>query len=219
MSVWSFRDKSGVSEMVSYVLIVVMGIGLSILVFSYLSLQTPKDRAECAPDTNLIIKSWSCSIAKDVGINNGQPISEQGTNTLLTDITMYNKGFHAINGVYLRAGPESKQVKTLINAENLYFVKGANVNGEFRQGLLPGRTFQARYDAVGESAIFPTTSNTLLSLELEPAVGDERGLTLCEAAIATQSTQCETCGNGIINAAEDCDYDMNFGVTGSILPP
>lgn len=220
MRTWLFPGhKSGISEMVSYVLLVVIAIGLSVLVYGYLSLQTPKERLECSSDTNLILKGFSCSIApgvylEDTDKNELTPPqwtyrAASGKSTLLTDMTLYNKGFHIVQAAYVRVGSESKQVKDLINAESLYLVAGDSPdNNNSVQGLLPGKSIHVRYEYVGDSSQF--VPNTNVAVELEPAIGDERRLALCESAVVTQSATCATCGDNLINApAEDCDYVLS----------
>ena len=55
------KNKRGISVIVSYVLLIVIAVGVSIGVYSYLRLQVPKDRLECNPDIALSVQKYSCN--------------------------------------------------------------------------------------------------------------------------------------------------------------
>lgn len=192
------KNRRGISELTSYVLLIVISLGLSVLVYTYLAAQAPKDKGECPADLKLVLEDWSCSI------------SSQGT--FIADATFYNKGLRNIKGVYVRVGIDDpkKPVKQTINTEkgkeNVFFTTGEKntATGKTVQGLFPGRTFHTRYTYADVSRTL--SSSLRLIVELEPVLGDAKKPILCEAAITTQKIHCASCGNGILEApAEKCD--------------
>jgi hypothetical protein len=158
-------SKKGVSEMVSYVLLIIIAVGVSVAVFNFLSTYTPKDRAECSTDIRLILQSYTCT--------NGSP----GNLTL----TFLNKGVFKADAVYIRFGLQNRKVKDLINnGEDLYF---STLLGN-SSGLNPGST------AV-KSFIIPISAAEKYGVEIEPAVfSEDNVLALCPQATITQDIVC-----------------------------
>ena len=89
----SFTDKKGISEIVSYVLLVVIALGLSVIVYNYLSNYVPKDKAMCEDDIAISISQIRCN----------------STSKLVT-FSYSNKGFFSIDKLYVRLSPETRQV-------------------------------------------------------------------------------------------------------------
>jgi len=113
--------KKGISPIIGYVLLIVMTVGLSLMVFSYLKLYTPKDKPECNSEVHLVISDFTC------------------INKMLT-ITFKNKGLFKIDAVYVRIGNENQKVRDLVNNNNIFF--GA-VEGQ--KGLFPGKSITKSY--------------------------------------------------------------------------
>ena len=158
-------SKKGVSEMVSYVLLVVIAVGLSVLVYNYLSVYTPKDLPQCEEDVRIILQSYSCY--------SGTP----GT----LNLTLLNKGVFKIDVAYIRFGAESRKVKTLINENDLYF---SDILTGGKTGLNPGKTATKGF-------VFDITSAGRYAVEIQPAVfTDTNELALCESAVITQPIDC-----------------------------
>ncbi|MBI5804348.1 LamG domain-containing protein [Candidatus Pacearchaeota archaeon] len=122
--------KRGVSLMVSYALLVIVAVALSIFVYSYLKQQLPSERIECSEDVNLIIDGVICnSVSKEVsvGINNG--------------------GLFNVSAVFVRMGEEGKRVKTQLNQDTEIFPTP----------LSPGKEIAFLYDA--SSVLKPGVDN------------------------------------------------------------
>lgn len=152
--------KKGVSEMVAYVLLVVLAIGLSVVVFAYLKQFIPKfAKPECPTGISLILNDATCSVSPSGVVMN---------------LNMQNKGLFNISAVYVRLGPENRTIKTWINDGEALFPKD----------LLPGETLNQIY-----SSIKITDSGNYI-LEIEPAVLSKKGLALCENAIIKQPLTC-----------------------------
>src|SRR3989338_7575646 len=163
------HNKKGISEIVVYVLLVLIAISISSLVFFYLKSYVPKEKPECQQDITLLIQSYSCS----------SQLSQ-------LNLTFLNKGLFNIDLVYIRVGSEGSRVKKLINPEyndgpnGLYF----GVIDD-QKGLIPGKTFSKVY-------LSPLLKPGVNELEIEPAVFTGKGteIALCDKAIVTQTITC-----------------------------
>src|SRR3989338_5258798 len=105
-------DNKRISEMVAYTLLIIIAVGISVLVYTYLQVLVPKDKATCPDTISATILNVSCSINE-------------------INVTVYNKGLFTIDALYLRLGSKDKKVKPLINSESVEI--GQN-------GLAPGQS-------------------------------------------------------------------------------
>lgn len=158
-------NKKAVSEMVSYVLLVVIAVGISVIVYNYLSVYTPKDTPQCEEDVKLIIQDKFC--------NSGTPG--------LLNVTLLNKGVFKVDAAYIRFGIEGRKVKNLINEDDLYFTQ--IITGQ-EAGLNPGKSAQKLF-------MIDIPSPGKYEIEVQPAVfTDSNELALCEKAVITQPIDC-----------------------------
>ena len=158
-------NKNGLSELVSYVLLIVIAVGLSIAVYNYLLAYTPKDKPTCSEDVSLVLQdSWCTS---------GSP----GT----VNVTLLNKGLFKVDAAYIRFGNVSRNVKLLLNPNDLYLTAFV---GSSNTGLNPGDSITKQYTT--PQAATPGT----YGLEIEPAVFNNNQLALCSGAIITQQITC-----------------------------
>lgn len=156
------KKKKAVSEMVGYVLLVVVAIGISILVYSYLKFYIPKDNLSCQDGTSLVIVKYSC-----ISGNPGSLV-----------LTLSNKGLFNISAAYVRIGEENRKVKQLVTNESVYFVNP----------LGPGQETTLSYLLKG---YVPSPGRYGLEIEPGTISEDNKQLALCSEAIITQSITCD----------------------------
>lgn len=96
-------NKRGVSEVVSYVLLVAIAMGIAVLVFSFLKSYVPKEKPECKGDINIIVDNIKC-------VNNK-------TDNIL-NFTLQNRGLFKIDLAYIRIGEQNKQFREDIPKNN-----------------------------------------------------------------------------------------------------
>lgn len=96
-------NKRGISEVVSYVLLIVIAMALAAIVYTFLKVYVPKEKPECKEGINIIVNDISCT-------NNG------AENVL--DLVLENKGLFEINKAYLRIGKDAASYKEDIPAVN-----------------------------------------------------------------------------------------------------
>jgi hypothetical protein len=179
-SVVSIVTKKGVSEMMSYTLIIMLVLGLSVFVYAYLTLNAPKDRTVCSDDISLVMRQASCSI-----ILEQKPACGIIKPTLDFTALLENKGNHKIDGAYLRLGQPENEVKELLNQNKLFFTLVSG--GISTKGLQPGArwTFATQY----ENPETLTPGN--LDLEIQPFVGTPEKFSVCEQSVVMQSVTCQ----------------------------
>jgi hypothetical protein len=96
------KNKKGISLMVSYVLLIIIAVGISVGVFAYLKLYLPTEQPECPYGTSLIISYAKC--------NSG---------TLTLNIT--NNGLRNVTGAFIRMAHSNRTVRDQINQGNEFF--------------------------------------------------------------------------------------------------
>lgn len=88
--------KRGVSEIVSYTLLIVISISLAVLVFNYLKSYTPKDKPECKDGINIVIEKAECDLL-------GKRLN----------LTLENRGRFKVEMAFIRIGKEQGIKQTL----------------------------------------------------------------------------------------------------------
>lgn len=92
------KSKKAVSLMVSYTLLVVIAISLSVLVYSFLRSYTPQEERVCEQELSIAIDAVECSISAEE-----------------VNLTLANRGLFSIDAVYVRLGDPNREVKTQVN--------------------------------------------------------------------------------------------------------
>lgn len=167
------KNKKGISEMVSYVLLVVIAVGVSVLVFSYLKVYVPKgEKPTCQADISVVLKNYTCSYVS-------------GTSSLT--LTLENKGLFTIDAVYVRFDLENKSIKRTLTSPYpwypLAFTPGNTTNKQFQVSAIVTRPYpQALYKVEIEPAVYTGKSK-------KGFYGDKE-LALCDQDTITQTIKC-----------------------------
>lgn len=185
------KRKKGVSEIVSYTLLIVIAIGVSSLVYYFLMLQTPKEKTECKEGISLGIDrlEFSCDSKK------------------LT-LVLLNNGRFKVDAAYVRLGEEGKSVRYWINdpdkddegksvtdsdekREDKFYLSSAD--STLNSGLAPNKVSLSRYHStIPLIKITEDIKDKNFILEIEPAIISETTgkLAACETAVITQKITC-----------------------------
>lgn len=160
------KHKKGVSELVSYTLLIIIAVAAAVLVYNYLKIYVPKDSPTCQDGISLVISDVKCN-------------ATASPDTLA--VTVLNKGRFNIDAAYIRIGQQGKTTKTLVNGQNindLYFIPS----------LSPEQSDIKMFNIT--SGLL--ASNTTYIIEIEPAVIDSttKKLAACTADIISQPVQC-----------------------------
>ncbi|MBI3333989.1 hypothetical protein HYZ97_00695 [Candidatus Pacearchaeota archaeon] len=179
MRKWLSTDKRGVTEMLSYVLLVIIAVGLSALVFNYLSVYVPKNKLQCSDDIALALQSYTCTYAQ-----NGQ--------TSLS-IVLVNKGLFTVDAAYIRISKEGRRVGTLLNNPeeeegqgHCSFFLSDDCTNPNAQGLPPAKQFSRSYFVPADIIDSPGE----YKIEIQPAAYTNDELALCSNAVIIQPITC-----------------------------
>ena len=119
-------NKRAVTETITYVVLVIIAFGISILLYNYLVLNAPKERPACPEGVSIAVQDASCLVKP----------KPSGTQSDLT-ITLTNNGRRTLSGAYLRLGMTDQKVKGLLNENKIFFPSTAE-NPKSAE-LQPGR--------------------------------------------------------------------------------
>ena len=156
------RNKKALSEIVSYTLLIVIALSLSVMVYSFLKVYVPKETVSCNQDTIIILQDYSCS-----------------SQTKKLNLTLLNKGLFKADAAYVRFGNSTQKIKAQIN-ENSFLMYGP----ENTPGLNPGESFFSSYN------LNLINSPGEYGLEIQPVMIMDKKLVVCENGIITQLIQC-----------------------------
>jgi len=163
------QNKRGVSEMVSYILLIVGALGLSILVYNYLKDFTPKGQTECGEEVSIAIRGYACTSSPEK----------------LT-ISLHNNGKFNIPDFYVKIGKPNSQIRCPINEID-----------EGGKSFKPGAVYE--FESTLDKVVISTkcnieffNANGKYILEIQPVIADKKSghWAVCEDAIVTQEITC-----------------------------
>jgi len=96
------KNKKAISLMVSYTLLIVIAIALSVIVYGYLKIYLPGQQRECPANINLALEDVVCSNSN-------------------LDITISNRGLFNVSGAFVRVGDKDRTVRTQVNPGDEFF--------------------------------------------------------------------------------------------------
>jgi len=123
-----FKNKKAISLMVSYVIIIAIGIGISIAVYSWLKYYPNiiAEKKDCNPETAMVVEDYDC------------------TRNVL-NLTIRNNGFFNIEGVVLTVGNDSG-IDPIILLEAMSLPSGSFGYYTFASPLAPGEVANAEFN-------------------------------------------------------------------------
>lgn len=147
--------------MVSYALLIVIAVGISVVAYNYLKLYLPSQREECPGDISIFVESAICS---------------RSENTL--SITLSNRGLFNASAFFLRFGEAGRQIRGQINPED----------ESLPFSIPPGSesSYSFTYDI--ETQIRPGSTSYIL--EIQPAVFIDGKTVVCEDSATTFNIEC-----------------------------
>ncbi|MFH1710723.1 MAG: hypothetical protein ABH840_00255 [Nanoarchaeota archaeon] len=150
------RNKKGVSEMVGYVLLIVIAVSVSVMVYAYLRAYVWVDTETCDEGVGLVVEDYNCNII---------------AHTL--NLTIKNQGRHSVDGFIIHGNNESTRwfpidlIRESTNGK-VYF-EGDRLNSS------NSRSFVFDY----------AEHKSVNRIEIEPLQA-KKNLIVCENAIITQ---------------------------------
>ncbi len=124
-----FRNKSGVSVMIGYVLLIVGAVVMGGVIYGWLQSYVPQESLECPEGVSLFIKDIKC-------VQNGE--------RYLLDLKISNNGRFDVDGYFIKAAyNENHTIATIDISKNLE--QGGNANSGLV--LFPGKALNPGLDA------------------------------------------------------------------------
>jgi len=175
-------NKSAVSLMISYVLLISIVLALSVGVFTWLKLMADvSPQVDCKDDTSLVIMNYKCN--PDLGVFDTQ---EEKFNTKNLKLDLKNNGRFNIDGVIVTVGTEDSSPIHYLAPD----LKGGRVNGHyyFSTPLEPQEETSISFinQEYNEKILYPTTFETINKIEIQPFIiieGDKFERIICKNAI------------------------------------
>ena len=164
-------NRTGVSLMVGYVLLIAIAVALATAVFFYLKLYLPAESSECYQDISLTIDSVRCVYNP---VSSGSPTSS----TVYINVT--NKGFFSVDGAYIKIGDADRILRKDLNSPEEGFNSSCN---NYSTNLMPDSTF---------CGIFPyaKTPSEIQEISIEPLIWMDNKPVLCPEAIVSKKIPC-----------------------------
>ena len=175
------KNKNGLSEVVSYVLLIVVGISLSAIVFVFLQGLIPEKEFSCPDGLALIIKETKC-LPSSNSIN----------------ITFQNKGRFEIDVVYSRYANNlaSVAVNPLVPNKDYGTINQISEDqgsqGFFYFGRVKSVPSALRPNKEYSQVFSYGIADTIAKVEIQPFLNleDERKLGICEEKIISHEITC-----------------------------
>jgi len=170
------QNKKAVSEIVGYVILIIIAVSLSVVTYSFLKSYIPKEKAECPSDIGLIVENYTCKYIASSG-------GGLGTQTSYLELAVLNKGLFIVDAAYIRLGAPGTKAKEQINKGdfNLYSEAG-------KPGLNPGEVTSIPRSKFNIVSIVNAAGS--YELEIEPALIERNSIVTCKNAIILQTINC-----------------------------
>src|SRR3990167_7706182 len=148
------KSKKGISEIVSYTLLILIAIGLAAGVYSFLKVYVPKYQIpECPPNAHVSIQRVSCNLDS-------------------IEFEIINKGFFSIDAIFIRLNPPGREIQSLIPNDGFY---------SFNNSLSPGNV---TIISKQHTKLSTSEAGLEYTLEIQPAIYKEDGnLAACQDSI------------------------------------
>ena len=162
------KSKRALSEIVSYVLLIVIALALAAAVYSWMRYYLPsQEESKCPDDVALTIKDYACS---------------QG----LLNLTLKNSGFFNVDGFYVRASNATvdKLPTILLNSTSPeYNVPG--IPGRCNLQISPFNVSSTR-----EFSFDYSSFNALTKVQIQPYIIENNHLYLCKNIVTIDLQNC-----------------------------
>jgi len=162
-----YKRKKGISLMVSYVLLVIIALGLAAGIYAWMRLYAPtEEEAKCDPNAALAIKNYDCyaTLGK-------------------ISLELENKGLFKLDGFFVRASNQSDGLITIsLNTTDVSPSEVMEGRYNFYEPLLPNSLITANFSYKDYGG--------LSKIQIQPFVYGENKVLACENIITIDLESC-----------------------------
>ena len=177
-----YKDKQAISNMVSYVLLIIITLSSAAAVYTFLKFQAqiPDDSGACPEDISLIIKNYNC-----------QPGSS------IINIDLQNRGLFSIDGFFIKGSndPDKVPIVLLKRIDKSSAIKGRY---DFEPKLVPG---ESKTVGFSYSEAIMQAGDTLARIEIQPFVVKQGQVATCEDTVSLKTDPAK-CGTTLFSEEE-----------------
>jgi len=194
----AINNRKAVSEIISYVLLIVIALGISVTIYQWMSVRVPSVSESCPEDISLYVKSYSCG---------GECYSSTGEGTeKCLNLLIKNNGNFNIDGFFIRASnnisaiPATGLEYTEVNLE-LEGMNDYKETGRFYFKMMGGGSREQPLAPGEEVPLIFNYQNTipLKKIQIEPFIESKSSLQICkDATINIEVEDSKGCGEVII---------------------
>ena len=160
------KSNKAVSEIISYVILIVIVLGISVAVFRWMSVSTPSIGETCSEDVSLYVKGYTCY--------------QNSENMKMINMTFNNNGNFNIDGFYIRTSNTTDGLPTAglkcwscpVSTDPDSFLENGRFN--FYDPLAPQKEILLEFEY--------TPVGNIKKIQIEPFVEEKNALMLCPDA-------------------------------------
>ena len=154
-------NKKAISEIIAYVLLILIAISLSILIYGWMKSYIPKQDKTCEDNLAISIEKINCNSSLNI-----------------VNVSLKNRGLFSIDGVILRAGNISEGKAIYLLSNETYFKK-LSVN----EKLAPAESAILSYNY--------TKINQIKIIEVQPFIFDKKIILCDNAIVEQKVEVCQ----------------------------
>lgn len=151
-------NKKGLSELVSYVLLIVIALGLAAGVYTWMKSNVPSETESCDENTAIIVRDYCLdAVAKTISI------------------TFENKGYFDIKGVAMKASKDVSQMPT-IALQSTDEINSGSTTGryDFSEALIPQAITTVLFSYTN------LITSILAKIRVQPFINGKEGPIYCD---------------------------------------
>ena len=168
------RGKKGISEVIAYVLLIVIGLSLALLVANFLRGLLPGEEKTCPDGVAISMVDHTCENKK-------------------LEVVLKNNGLFSVKGYVLRAEDAGGLIQNLQGIETRSWLRGGEGVLNYFSGspefapLAPG---QLSTELSTQTFDYSNVAGGLKRIEIQPFIVEDGEVVLCDVAIVSYNVDC-----------------------------
>lgn len=163
------KDKKAISEMIAYVILISIALGLAAAVYAWLRYFPPiiNEPVGCKEGTTISLENYSCT-------SDGNII-----------LTIKNTGRFNIDGIIAKFGNDSdKEPVTMLKPNYTVVLPAAPTPGHFSFNLTTGKSKEAKFNSIkSDNTPYNPSGGIVRVAQIQPFIMDKRKKITCIGAV------------------------------------